>query len=160
MRTLMSIAVGLLALVSLTFVSAQNARDAANAGSDRSAEVKVFRPDEVAASFEKGGTLMQAANYKVMTIRRDAAGEVEIHNKFTDVFYIVSGSATIMVGGKATGLKSSEPNELRGTSIEGGQLKQLSAGEVVIIPAGVPHWINSVSPPFRYFVVKVAAAAP
>lgn len=127
---------------------------------DRSAEVMFFSQDQVAESFLKGGTLQNGVNYKVMTAKRDVPGEVEIHTRDTDVFYVVAGTATIVVGGKVVGEKSTAPEELRGTSIEGGQVRHLSAGEVVVIPAGIPHWFNSVDPPFRYFVVKVAASTP
>jgi mannose-6-phosphate isomerase-like protein (cupin superfamily) len=127
---------------------------------DRSSEVMYFHQDEVAASFQKGGTLAQGTDYKVMTAKRDAPGEVEIHAKYTDVFYVVAGNATIVVGGQMVGGKSTEPDELRGASIDGGQVHHLSAGDVIIIPAGIPHWINTVDPPFHYFVVKIATISP
>lgn len=141
-------------LGTLTYVSAQTAPTSV-AANDRSAEVLFFHQDKVAESFDKGGTLAQGANYKVMTAKREAPGEVEIHTKFTDVFYVVAGNATIVVGGQIVGEKATDSDEPRGTSIQGGQVRQLSAGDVIVIPAGIPHWINSVDPPFHYFVVKI-----
>lgn len=151
--------IGFFLVVGLAHADAQSA-SGATSPADRSAEVMFFPQDQVAESFLKGGTLEQGTNYKVMTAKRDAPGEVEVHTRDTDVFYVVAGSATIVVGGKVVGEKPTAPEELRGTSIEGGQVRHLSAGEVVVIPAGIPHWFNSVDPPFRYFVVKVATAAP
>lgn len=139
----------------LPFLAAQT--NAAASTSDRSSEVKYFHQDEVAASFQKGGLLADLPNYKVMTAKRDAPGEVEVHTKYTDVFYIVAGNATIVVGGQMVGGKSMDTDEPRGTSIQGGQVHHLSAGDVLIIPNGVPHWINTVDPPFHYFVVKIGA---
>lgn len=144
-------------LLGLPSLTAQT--NAATSANDRSAEVLYFHQDEVASSFQKGGTLAQSANYKVLTAKRDAPGEVEVHTKYTDVIYIVAGNATIMVGGQMVGGKSTDTDEPRGTSIQGGQVRHLSAGDVIIIPAGIPHWINTVDPPFHYFVVKVALAA-
>jgi len=126
---------------------------------DRSADVRFFNKSDVTNSFQKGETLVLGTNYKVMTSKRDQAGEVELHAKYTDVFYIVEGNATIVVGGELIGQKSSDPDELRGISIQGGEIRQLSAGDVIVIPAGIPHWISRVEPPFHYFVVKVQIPA-
>jgi mannose-6-phosphate isomerase-like protein (cupin superfamily) len=126
---------------------------------DRSADVRFFNKTDVTNSFKKGDTLVLGTNYKVMTSKRDQAGEVELHAKYTDVFYIVEGNATIVVGGQLVGQKSTDPDELRGTSIQGGEIRQLSAGDVIVIPAGIPHWISRVEPPFHYFVVKVQIPA-
>jgi len=56
---------------------------------------------KVAATFAKGGMLIQTNNYKVMAGHRVEPGEVEIHEKDTDVFYITEGSATFVTGGTA-----------------------------------------------------------
>lgn len=155
MRLLSKITVACLSVIAGW--SSLTAQTSTTPSGDRSAEVMYFHQDEVATSFQKGGTLAQTANYKVMTAKRDAPGEVEVHTKYTDVIYIVAGDATIMVGGQVMGGKSLDTEEPRGTSIQGGQVRHLSAGDVIIIPAGIPHWINTVDPPFHYFVVKIAA---
>ena len=58
---------------------------------------------KVAETFAKGGMLLQTNDYKVMAGRRVTPGEVEIHEKDTDVFYITEGSATFVTGGTAGG---------------------------------------------------------
>jgi mannose-6-phosphate isomerase-like protein (cupin superfamily) len=121
--------------------------------------VKVFSKDEVAASFAKGGTLSEEVNYKVMTAHRTPSSPaepvVELHRNFTDIFYIVQGSTTLVTGGKMVGETDKDPDEPRGKSIEGGKTRQLSAGDVVMIPAGVPHLMKDVQGTLLYFVVKV-----
>jgi quercetin dioxygenase-like cupin family protein len=52
-------------------------------------------------------------------------------------------------------LKNTAPDEFRGQSISGGDTRQLKKGDVIIIPAGVPHWFKEVTNPFLYYVVKV-----
>lgn len=94
-------------------------------------------------------------NFTVMTASRDRAGEVEIHNLDTDVLYMLSGTATLATGGTTVEPKTTAPNEIRGKSIEGGESHNLSKGDVVIIPPGIPHWFKEVEGPLRYFVVKV-----
>ena len=49
------------------------------------------------------------------------------------------------------------PGELRAAAVEGGLPRELSEGDVLAIPSGVPHQFTDVSDPFLYFVVKVAA---
>ena len=117
--------------------------------------VKYFSKDDVAASFAKGGTLVTENNYRVMTAHRTESGNVEIHRSYTDVFYIVQGSTNIVTGGKVVGEKAANPDEPRGESIEGGETRRLSAGDAIVIPAGVPHWMKDVEGTLLYFVVKV-----
>jgi quercetin dioxygenase-like cupin family protein len=63
-----------------------------------------------------------------------------------------------VTGGTAIDLKSTGPEELRGSGIRGGQTRQLKPGDVLIIPNGIPHWFKEVSAPFLYYVVKVRQA--
>jgi mannose-6-phosphate isomerase-like protein (cupin superfamily) len=117
--------------------------------------VKYYSKDDVAASFAKGGTLVTETNYRVMTAHRTESGNVEVHRSYTDVFYVVQGSTNIVTGGKVIGEKATNPDEPRGDSIEGGETRRLSAGDAMVIPAGIPHWMKDVEGDLRYFVVKV-----
>ena len=112
--------------------------------------------EKVAAAFAKGGMLLQTNNYKVMAGRRVASGEVEIHEKDTDVFYITEGSATFVTGGTAANQHTVSPGEIRAPQIAGGEEHHLNKGDVIVIPAGVPHQFTAVSGTFLYFVVKVS----
>jgi len=116
--------------------------------------VVYFDHAKVDAGFAKGGTMFSGEKYKVITGRRDAPGEVEIHTKDTDVMYVVEGTATLITGGTVTNSRQTGAEELRGTAITGGQTLHLSKGDVVVIPAGTPHWMPETSKPFLYFVVK------
>jgi mannose-6-phosphate isomerase-like protein (cupin superfamily) len=120
--------------------------------------VKYYSKTDLAASFAKGGTIADGGNYKVMTAHRTDAGPVEVHRNFTDVFYIVQGSTTLVTGGKVIDENDKNPDEPRGTAIEGGDTRKMSAGDAVVIPAGVPHWMKDVEGTLLYFVVKVEKA--
>jgi mannose-6-phosphate isomerase-like protein (cupin superfamily) len=117
--------------------------------------VKYYSKDDVAASFAKGGTLTDQSNYKVMTAHRTESGNVEVHRSYTDVFYIVQGGTNIVTGGKVIGEKTANPDEPRGDSIQGGETRHLSAGDAIVIPPGVPHWMKDIEGTLLYFVVKV-----
>jgi quercetin dioxygenase-like cupin family protein len=109
---------------------------------------------KVAEMFTKGGMLLQTNNYKVMAGRRVAPGEVEIHEKDTDVFYVTEGSATFVTGGTAADQHTVSPGEIRAPKIAGGEEHHLKKGDVIVIPAGVPHQFTAVEGTFLYFVVK------
>src|SRR6059058_4649650 len=51
-------------------------------------------------------------------------------------------------------VKTANPDEPRGDSIEGGQTRRLSPGDAIVIPPGVPHWMKDVEGTLLYFVVK------
>jgi quercetin dioxygenase-like cupin family protein len=115
-----------------------------------------FGHEKVDAAFAKGGMLIQTNNYKVIAGHRSGPGTVEIHEKDTDVFYIVDGTATFITGGKANEVTEKSPGEFGAREIVGGDTNHLAKGDVIIIPNGVPHWFTDTSTPFLYFVVKVS----
>jgi mannose-6-phosphate isomerase-like protein (cupin superfamily) len=91
-----------------------------------------------------------------MLSRRQADGIVEWHENQADVFFVQSGTATLLVGGTMVGGETTEPHEKRNGTIQGGVKRKLSPGDVVRIPPQVPHQILlDGSPEFTYFVVKV-----
>ena len=93
---------------------------------------------------------------KFMLSRRQTDGMPEWHENQADVFFVQSGSATLIVGGTLVGAENTEPHEKRNGTIQGGVRQKLSAGDVVRIPPKVPHQLLlDGSPEFTYFVVKV-----
>jgi glc operon protein GlcG len=114
-----------------------------------------FAGDTVREKFATGGLLFDAGTYKLDAGRRIAAGEVEYHAHTVDVMQVVEGSATLITGGEMVGARSVADGELRAQSLTGGDPRELSAGDVLAIPAGVPHQFTGVSDPFLYLVVKV-----
>jgi len=112
-------------------------------------------PDKVAAALAKGGTLVTRPDLLVQGSHREAAGQVEVHDKETDVLYIIDGEATFAYGGRMVGGKVTRPGQWLGTSIDGGDTHHLGKGDVFVVPAGVPHWFKEVPKSVSYFVVKV-----
>jgi mannose-6-phosphate isomerase-like protein (cupin superfamily) len=100
--------------------------------------------------------LADFANDTYMLSRREAEGIVEWHENQADIFFVQSGAATLVVGGTMTGGELVEPHEKRNGTIQGGVRQKLSTGDIVRIPAQVPHQILlDGSHDFTYFVVKV-----
>ena len=85
-------------------------------------------------------TLADYGDHRFRFIRRDADGFPEQHDKIVDVVFVQSGEGTLLLGGKMIDSKgSSGSGEHVGTGIEGGERHALGAGDVMHIPATVPH---------------------
>ena len=125
------------------------------AGAGLSRQVTFIDHQMVSASFEKGRVLVDTGNYMVHASHRDMNGMAEIHTLDTDLVYVLAGSATIVTGGAVPGAKVIEPNEVRGPAITGGESRRVVKGDVIVIPAGVPHMFTDVQGPLDYYVVKV-----
>jgi glc operon protein GlcG len=119
--------------------------------------VRFFPAKEVDQAFVKGAVLLDGhdTNYAVHASRRDTAGQVEIHTQDTDVIHVLDGKATFITGGKVVNANTVAPNEIRGASVEGGETTHLAKGDVIVVPAGTPHWFKEVQGPLLYYVVKV-----
>jgi uncharacterized protein GlcG (DUF336 family) len=113
--------------------------------------------DELEEKFREGGLLVDTARYQVDAGRRTATGSVEYHAAVVDVLRVVRGSATVVTGGTLRAPREVAPGELRAESIDGGTGRVLHEGDVLVVPAGVPHQFVDVSDPFLYFVTKVVA---
>src|SRR3954454_5515532 len=117
--------------------------------------VTYFEAAKVDAAFDKGAVLFnQGESYMVHASRREQPGMAEIHTRDADIVHVLDGTATLITGGTAIDAKVTEPDELRGSAISGGETYHLKKGDVIIVPAGVPHWFKEVSNPFLYYVVK------
>ena len=112
---------------------------------------------EVAAALEKQplANLFQADKYSVLAVRRTGPGQSEMHQKETDVFYVMDGAATFTTGGVIVEGKTTAPGEVRGTSIRDGESRRIAKGDVLTIPNGIPHWFSGVEGSVTYLVVKV-----
>jgi mannose-6-phosphate isomerase-like protein (cupin superfamily) len=95
-------------------------------------------------------------NHYTMIAVRHKDGGAEIHENFADFFYVLEGGATLLTGGTVVGGKTVSPGEIRGTAVEHGIQTTLSQGDVVHIPASLPHQLLvPKGGTLIYFVIKV-----
>lgn len=95
-------------------------------------------------------------NHSFMVAHREGNGEAELHETQADVFFVQSGQATLIVGGQVVDGKTTAPNEIRGPSIQGGEKRQLRAGDMAHIAAKTPHQVMvDAGKQITYVVVKV-----
>ena len=120
------------------------------------ASVTYFRAENVAKSFAEGAVLFdRGTNYMIHTSRRTAPGKAEVHVKDTDLIYVLEGSATFVTGGTVPDGATTAPDEIRGSAIEGGETRVIAKGDVIVVPAGTPHWFRDVRGPVLYYTIKV-----
>ncbi len=70
-----------------------------------------------------------------------------IHPLSIEVYRILEGSGTLVTGGllELPLLESTNPNIIRSEKgIKGGLARQVSAGDVLVLQPGTPHWFSSI----------------
>ncbi len=108
-------------------------------------------PDGAASS-----KLNEYPNHFTMIALRHKNGGAEVHENYADVFFVIQGSARLLSGGTVQDTKAVSPGEIRGKSVIGGTETTLNQGDVVHIPATVPHQLLLPDgATFIYFVIKV-----
>src|SRR5688572_2729721 len=85
-------------------------------------------------------TLADFGHHRVRYLYRDADGFPEQHDNIVDLVYVQSGEGTLQLGGTVVDKKASTTaGEWVGSRLDGGERHALGAGDVMHIPAGVPH---------------------
>lgn len=98
--------------------------------------------------------------YQYFAATRTQPGPAEIHRQWSDITIIRSGKGVLRTGHVITTQREASPGEWRGDAVEHAIERQLSAGDVVVIPAGVAHQFTPTgSDPLVYVTVKVPADA-
>jgi mannose-6-phosphate isomerase-like protein (cupin superfamily) len=125
------------------FQSATSLRDAVAGAAQASSRMAVH------TGADRGG-------YSYIVVRRDQSGEVEVHDRLDDVFVVQEGAGTLRYGGSVSGSRETGPGEKRGGQIADGTTKRISVGDIVIVPAGIPHRVEvDAGASITYVVVKV-----
>jgi mannose-6-phosphate isomerase-like protein (cupin superfamily) len=92
-------------------------------------------------------------------------GVAAVHFKVSEIYHVMEGAGTLVTGGTMVNPKSRPADAISvrledgpgasGTGIEGGVSRKIKAGDVVVIPAGVPHWFSEIEGSITYVVMRV-----
>ncbi|WP_454714798.1 cupin domain-containing protein [Caulobacter segnis] len=69
-------------------------------------------------------------------------GRPAVHPTEAEYAIVLEGSGTLVSGGTMADPKPKNANLIEGSQIEGGATRPLGPGDVILIPAGVPHWFG------------------
>jgi len=78
-------------------------------------------------------------SYRIEMVHREGDAEAETHVNNSEIFFIVSGEATEIVGGTPVDNKIVSPGEIHGSAINGGTRVELRPGDAMRMPANTPH---------------------
>jgi mannose-6-phosphate isomerase-like protein (cupin superfamily) len=82
-----------------------------------------------------------------------------IHDNVTETYYILSGSGTLVTGGRLGDAKPTDLTRVNagmsqtGTRV-GGEPRKVKAGDIIIVPAGTPHSFSELDGPISYLVYR------
>jgi mannose-6-phosphate isomerase-like protein (cupin superfamily) len=92
-------------------------------------------------------------------------GEVAEHDLVSEVYHVISGSATLVTGADIEGMERRPATNTNvrllngpghnGKSIRNGVSHQLKAGDVIVIPAGTGHWFTKIDDHITYLMIRV-----
>jgi mannose-6-phosphate isomerase-like protein (cupin superfamily) len=87
------------------------------------------------------------------------------HDKVTEVYQMLEGAGMLVTGGtmvnpqrradSAQQVTSINGPGVSSDSIKGGVSRRIAKGDMVIIPAGTPHWWSDIEESMTYTVVRV-----
>ena len=86
--------------------------------------------------------LLSLAPYAANLEHRTTTGPASTHEKDAELFYVVEGAATLITGGTLVGEKRTNPTNLSGTGIVGGESRPIAKGDVFIVPQNTPHQVK------------------
>ena len=96
---------------------------------------------------------------------KPAPNSVAEHDQVSEVYHIVDGSATLVLGADITD-RQRRPSTLRtvrefngpgnnGSDIRNGVAYNIKAGDVLVIPAGTGHWFTRIDDHIDYLMVRI-----
>jgi mannose-6-phosphate isomerase-like protein (cupin superfamily) len=130
--------------------------------------------------------LFSDTTFSTAYIRLETGDQPHAHGSWSEVFVVTEGAGVLETGGTITGVtghdsathkslfidpqqpqssmtpvgpvRNGSPGDVAGTAIEGGHKQQVKAGDVILIPAGVPHHWLQVDQPIVYLDTKFPKA--
>lgn len=86
---------------------------------------------------------------------REMPGGSNLHQvNTTEIYYMLTGYATLVTGGTMTEARQENENWVRGVAIEGGVSRRVGPGDIIIIPGHTPHWFSELETDLTYLIFR------
>ena len=79
----------------------------------------------------------------------------EVHDGSDDIYYVLDGEATLMLGGSLVEPNQTAPGEWRSKSATGGTKVAIRKGDLIVVPRGTPHQRTVTGKGFSMILIKV-----
>ena len=120
--------------------------------SDITKEIAAKEGNQQSDVFAAGGAQMRVAVFRDEKRENDLH---EVHDGSDDIYYVLDGEATLILGGMLLEPKQISPGEWRAKSATGGQKVVIKKGDLVIVPRGTPHQRTVTGKGFSMVLIKV-----
>ena len=114
---------------------------------------KTLQPDNKTAELiDSAGMQLRVA---VQHEKNKTGAAAELHDASDDVYYVLDGSATLVLGGKLDVPKETDPGEWRSRRILNGKTVEIKKGDLVVVPRGTPHQRSTENQDFTMILIKI-----
>lgn len=79
----------------------------------------------------------------------------EVHDASDDIYYVLDGEATLMLGGTLSEPNQISPGEWRSKTASGGQKIAIKKGDLIVVPRGTVHQRTVTGKGFSMILIKV-----
>jgi mannose-6-phosphate isomerase-like protein (cupin superfamily) len=117
-----------------------------------SAEVTAkLKETAVAAPDMHTAPVQNTDHYRVNVVQRTRPQGAIAHPGFIEVHHIIDGAGTLVTGGTIVRAAGAAVGS---ATIDGGQSRRVAKGDVILVPAGVPHWYKDLEGTLTYLEVR------
>ena len=113
-----------------------------------------LQPGKTEELIDSAGMQLRVA---VQHEKNKTGAAAELHDASDDVYYVLEGAATLVLGGKLDAPKETEPGEWRSPRILDGKTYEITKGDLVIVPRGTPHQRSTANKDFTMILIKIYA---
>ena len=84
--------------------------------------------------------------------------QYEVHDTSDDIYYVLDGKATLVLGGELVDAAEISPGEWRSKTVSGGNPFEIKKGDLIVVPRGTVHQRTVTGNGFSMILIKVFAA--
>ena len=92
----------------------------------------------------RSAPLFPSPPYTVNIEYRTAVATSAIHETEAELFYVIDGGGTFVIGGELTEPQRTNAQNLTGKAITGGTSQKVTKGDFMWVPAGSAHWFSAI----------------
>jgi mannose-6-phosphate isomerase-like protein (cupin superfamily) len=134
-------------LINFTVTAQAQTAGAPIAPSDRAVDIPLIEILQAASQLRDNGLatrrVLEGGIFSINVRHIQGAETALQHGRITEVWVVREGMAVLSTGGTIVDAETgASPGDLRGSAIEGGVERIIKAGDIVYIPAGIPHGIK------------------